>query len=100
MQMRILPTVGVSAVALIAAAALAPMASAGTHPSPVSGSHHKAAIPAKIGPDAVRPLCFSNLVGDSGIGIVSQNFESSFDQYDSAGADNFVLRNRCVATEL
>jgi hypothetical protein len=100
MHHRILPTVGVSAVALVAAAALAPMATAGTqHLSPASG-HHKAAIPAKMGPDATRPLCYSNLVGDSGVGIVSQNFEATFDAYDNQGADNFVLRRYCAAREI
>jgi hypothetical protein len=29
---------------------------------------------------------------DSGIGIVSQNFESSFDIYDAAAADDFVVK--------
>ncbi len=28
---------------------------------------------------------------DEGIGTVSQNFESSFDQYDSQGADDFIV---------
>ncbi len=101
MHLRILPTIGVSAVALVAAAAFAPMATAGSHPvSPSSGNQGKAAVPHQLGPDAVRPLCFSNILGDTGVGIVSQNFESSFNQYDAKGADNFVLRNKCTATEV
>jgi len=34
---------------------------------------------------------YDQTANDSGIGIVSQNFESSFDAYDCQGADDFVV---------
>jgi len=41
-------------------------------------------------PDALSTLA-DNSTGDVGVGIVSQNFESSFDVYDSQGADDFKV---------
>ncbi len=96
MHARLLPAVGVSALALVAAAAFAPTANASsTHVSP---SHHGTATP--IQGAAVRPTCFSNLEGDTGDALTSQNFESDFDVYDAMGADNFTLRNKCNASSI
>jgi len=53
-------------------------------------SKGQAAAPAASAPDALATL-YDNSTNDSGIGIVSQNFESSFDAYDSRGADDFTV---------
>jgi hypothetical protein len=52
---------------------------------------------ASDGPTITSPHCtdlpplYQQNVGDSGIAIVSQNFESSFDQYDAEAADDFKV---------
>jgi hypothetical protein len=38
-----------------------------------------------------RPALYEQMRGDSGIAIISQNFESSFDQYDAQAADDFKV---------
>lgn len=39
--------------------------------------------------------CYQQLDDDNGTGVVSQNFESKYDQYDSRGADDFYLSSSC-----
>jgi hypothetical protein len=82
MRSRILPAVGVGAVALALGVSFASGASAHGAPGLTvksnTVSHHSAH------PSA----CTNQRDNDNGIGIVSQNFESAFDIYDSSGADN------------
>jgi len=74
---------------LLAAAAvlmLAPAAQA----KPVLAGRSPAA--AKIvGADRTLDVLYDQHGADSGIGILSQNFESSFDAYDSQAADDFIV---------
>lgn len=73
-----------------AAFALSGVAYAGAaHPSLAGKSAFKITFPLKHAPKAA---C-SQRDNDNGIGIVSQNFESSFDQYDAQGADDCTLKN-------
>lgn len=52
------------------------------------GSNHFARHTAHHSPSAVL---WDQDTDDSGIGLVSQNFESSFDAYDAQAADDFVV---------
>lgn len=91
MRSRILPAVGVSALALVAAAAFAPGASA-SHGG-MSAAHTTPA--SKLVHVQSKGSCYSQSDNDNGVGIVSQNFESSFDAYDAQGADDFKLKKTC-----
>ena len=53
-------------------------------------THHAAAATAKFPASALTTL-YDQSQTDSGTGIVSQNFESSFDQYDCEAADDFIV---------
>jgi hypothetical protein len=71
----------------VAAVALAGTASAGVtvvHHGKVPVAHH-----API--NRANTVLYDQHGTDSGIGIVSQNFESSFDAYDSQAADDFTV---------
>ena len=87
MRSRILPAVGISAIALVAAAAFAPGASASGHGmSPAAKGAVSAPSHAKT-----AASCYNQADNDNGVGIVSQNFEATFDQYDAQGADDFKI---------
>jgi hypothetical protein len=84
MRSRILPAIGVGAVAIALGVTFASGASA----------HH--AVPTKsvvshtVGHNSTHPAaCPTQRDNDNGVGIVSQDFESAFDAYDSQGADDF-----------
>lgn len=53
-------------------------------------------FPAKHPPGTI----YSQRDNDNGIGIVSQNFEPTFDAYDAQGADDFVCQHKCVIKEV
>jgi hypothetical protein len=75
-----------AAAAVVALSAGSAMAGA-KHPSvAVKGAHAK--IFHKVGP---MDVLYDQNSNDSGIGIVSQNFESTFDQYDAQAADDFKV---------
>lgn len=94
MSYKLLTAAGVSAVALAVATAFAPAATASKpHITPV---HHGKVNPS-MGP-MKRGNCYSNLMNDTGIGIVSQNFEASLDFYDTAGVDMFDTKKTCKVT--
>jgi len=57
---------------------------------PLSSVAHGTVHAAATAPDSLITLA-DNSTGDVGVGIVSQNFESSFDVYDSQGADDFKV---------
>jgi hypothetical protein len=90
MRSRAIPALGLSVVALALATSLAGTANAASGPS---ASHSGTSAATIHGPDAA---CFSNMGGDTGVAIVSQNFEAAFDAYDAAGADDVKLRRRCA----
>ena len=96
MRSRILPAVGISAIALVAAAAFAPGASASGHGmSPAAKGAVSAPSHAKT-----AATCYNQADNDNGVGIVSQNFEATFDAYDSQGADNFKIKNKGILKEV
>jgi hypothetical protein len=79
---------------LASAAALAlsvASASAASHAALTSkGSHHFARHVVHSTPSGLQTLVDQN-ENDTGIGIVSQNFDMSSEQYDSQGADDFIV---------
>jgi len=81
---------------LLAAAAVLVVASgataAGKQPAPTSANAHvKATSVAHLPVNRGLDVLYDQTSNDSGIGIVSQNFESSFDAYDAAAADDFTV---------
>jgi hypothetical protein len=71
----------------VAAVAIASTASAGVtlvHHGKAPGFHHAPVNRASV-------VLYDQNDSDDGIGIVSQNFESSFDQYDAQAADDFSV---------
>ncbi len=71
----------------VAAVALAGSASASvttTHHGKAPGFHHAPV-------NRANSVLYDQNGTDSGIGIVSQNFESSFDAYDAQAADDFTV---------
>lgn len=94
MRSRIIPVVGLSVAALALASAFAPLASAHNG----VGAAHKAPVGSltKINPNP--SACYAQRDNDNGIGIVSQNFETSLDAYDNQGADDFALTATCNLT--
>src|SRR5580765_72828 len=85
MNVRILSIFTAVAMALGAAGAIAPAASAGGSPT---YAHHGAA---KDAPRIVARLLYDQNDLDTGIGITSQNFEEEFNAYDDQAADDFTV---------
>lgn len=78
----LLATSAIFALSVGTAMAAAPATSSkGSNHFAHNGLHHKQ--PGKV--------LWDQTSDDSGVGIVSQNFESSFDIYDAQGADDFVV---------
>jgi hypothetical protein len=71
---------------LAAAAAFAMSASAGGPGASSAGTGAKAGSPIHG-----QATLYDQNSGDAGIGIVSQNFEATFDAYDAQGADDFAV---------
>jgi len=63
--------------------------------APTAAGHGKVIAP----PASDAGTIYSQNGTDSGIGIVSQNFESSFDAYDARAADDFTVTS-ATATEV
>jgi hypothetical protein len=83
---------GPTIAALLATAAVCALLTAGAGaatplPAPTSKGHF---VPRAIRPSSTVTL-YDQTGNDSGIGIVSQNFETSFDAYDCEAADDFVV---------
>ncbi len=85
---RIFGAVTAGAVAVTIGALAAPSAGAANHTVRVSGTSHGGAAAVKGGSSTIL---FQNATDDTGVGIVSQNFETTFDQYDAQGADDFKV---------
>jgi len=79
---------------LLAAAAVLALsaggASAASHPSMAQHAVKAHSINRNAVNRSLSTL-YDQSANDSGIGIVSQNFESSFDQYDAQAADDFTV---------
>ena len=90
--------------ALVAAGAVAltvPFAQPATAHNTFVAPAHRSSISALVHfHPAVRTICTAQTANDSGIGIVSQNFEPMFDAYDARGADDFTLVHRCTVREV
>jgi hypothetical protein len=71
--------VSTSAVALAGTLLAAGPSTAGAHPNHLVG----------------RGICFSNVVAESQVGVVSQDFGPGENALDSQGADDFTLPRRC-----
>lgn len=101
MRVRILPLVGVAVVGLTLAISVLPSASAGSPAvSPAvsmatSGSaHHAATQPSQF----LR--CYSQIAGNGGGGVVSQNFKRSVRGYNSIAAGDLNLRRPCTVMSI
>ena len=70
--------------------AAAVMAMSAASAAPVVVHHGQVAQPVK-GSSASLAVLYDQSANDSGIGIVSQNFETTFDAYDAQAADDFVV---------
>jgi hypothetical protein len=72
--------------------------------APIAASHGHPGAPAASSLATTSPphttVLYSQNGTDSGIGIVSQNFESSFDVYDSRAADDFIVGRKAKITEI
>lgn len=90
MRSRALPAVGISVAALVLTA-FAGTASAAAGPTAVATSGGVDTSQSRT----TLKTCFANVDGDSGVGIVSQNFEAAFDIYDNSGAADFTLDTKC-----
>jgi len=73
---------------LAAAAAFAMSATAAGPGASSAGTGAKAGVKPAQGPDATL---YDQNNNSTGIGIVSQNFEATFDAYDAQGADDFQV---------
>ena len=95
MRSRILPAVGVSALALVAASAFAPSAVASKHSTPTathqsSSKAHQTSVAKKY----KKGCRVDQSDGDVGNAVSSQNFESDFDAYDDMAADDFMCNSK------
>lgn len=75
---------------LFATAAVLALSVGAASAKPVVSQHNSKAHALK-GADRAAAILYDQSNNDSGIGIVSQNFESSFDIYDAAAADDFTV---------
>lgn len=85
---------GAAALALTGGTAIASPA----HPALSGKSAHPFHYVLPHGPSALKG--YSQRDNDNGVGIVSQNFESSFDAYDAVGADDFSIKKKAKITEV
>jgi len=75
---------------LFATAAVLALSVGAASAKPVASQHGTKAHALK-GADRAASILYDQSSNDSGIGIVSQNFESSFDIYDAMAADDFTV---------
>jgi hypothetical protein len=90
MRSRAIPAVGLSVAALALTTAFAGTATASSS-APSAVGH--GTLTASVSADKT---CFASGTTDSGVGIVSQNFEASFDAYDNQGAADFKVKKKCA----
>ena len=93
MHMRILP-IAVAAIAITLASTYAPSANAGV------SAVHTGQPSSRVHVHLPSLFCHKQLANDNGTGIVSQNFETQFDAYDSRGADDFTLTKSCTVAQV
>jgi hypothetical protein len=87
-----------TALALAVAVVAAFGTGAGARPSAKPAAAAKSKASAR--PAHVAGTIYGQRDNDNGIGIVSQNFEASFDAYDSQGADDLKIKNKGVVKEV
>lgn len=62
---------------------------------------HRSAVSSLVSaPLPLGSTCVKQNDNDNGVGIISQNFEADFDTFDSRGADDFTLEQRCTIREV
>jgi len=88
------------AVALAAAVAQSASGPALAGSSGLSPTHRSQLSSLVSEPLPVASTCVKQNDNDNGVGIISQNFETDFDAYDSRGADDFTLEHRCTIREV
>jgi hypothetical protein len=71
---------------------------AGARPAPKPAAVAKGKVSAH--PARVAGTIYGQRDNDSGVAIVSQNFEASLDAYDSQGADDFKIKNKGTVKEV
>jgi len=81
-----------TALALAVAVVAAFGTGAGARPAPKPAAVHNGKAAAGVRPHSLAKVLYDQNNNDAGVGIVSQNFETAFDAYDSQGADNFKLK--------
>lgn len=92
MRSGILPAVGLSAAALVAATTFAGTASAhNTTPNVV----HQGTVANTAPASTAKGACYKQNKNDSGVGIVSQKFGDD-PGYNSEGAADFTVKKRCT----
>ena len=88
----------ISGAAVVAAAALvilsAPAGAQGSRVAPV-GHAPQSAVQRSVQPSNSDCIQFDQSANQDGLAIISQNFESGFDQYDSQAADDFAVTKNC-----
>ena len=91
MPRRIISMIAICGAALAVSAPLTSTASAsGSSPTVSHGpstGDHSTPVPVHS--------CYSQLDNDNGVGVVSQKFESEYEEYRSRGADDFTLDTGC-----
>src|SRR5262245_40412812 len=80
-----------TALALAVAVVVAFGTGAGARPAAKPSAAAKAKTSAR--PAHVAGTIYSQRDNDNGIGIVSQDFEATFDAFDAQGADDFKIKN-------
>jgi hypothetical protein len=89
MRSRVFSAVTAGALALAVATAFAPAAGAKT--SGITSSHRGMATAVRVNHNSTTAVLYNQNNNDSTVGIVSQNFETANDIYDSQGADSFKI---------
>jgi hypothetical protein len=89
MRSRVFSVVTAGTLALALATAVAPAAGART--SGIRSSHRGMATAVRVNHNSTTAVLYNQNSDDSTVGVVSQNFEASFDTYDSQGADSFTI---------
>jgi hypothetical protein len=87
-----------TALALAVAVVAAFGTGAGARPAAKPTAAAKAKTSAR--PAHVAGTIYGQRDNDNGIGIVSQNFEATFDAYDAQGADNFKIKTKAILKQV
>jgi hypothetical protein len=89
MRIRILSVLATTAMTAALAASFAPAAGASAARPATPGVAHRGTVHAA--PGHVGAVLYDQNDNDTGVGVNSQNFETQYDIYDNAGADDFKV---------